>query len=348
MNSRILMVPPARSAASAALCLLAVGVALPATASAQNKRKDPSSKVYVTDVSGEAVIDTGEAIEDLAKRSVYTAQGAVIETKRPDQESDRSKFFSTMVYSNGTGAFFDADTRVEVRRFMQEPFTPNRTDMDVEPSISQTQAFVARGTVGLCTSKLVSGSNMGYQTPHGSVSIRGKKSVIEAGQNQTKISMLEGESTVKAGPQDMGGHVLKSGEQAIISRDPNGGPNRIEITRIPANEIAALDDKVAMACMAKKSVYFEVRERTVTDGQATGSNNNVGDQGNSGESGATDGGTTTSSSAGTPVTAFDGTTSGGSGIVIREIVPVEILPVELPVQFTVSPARLVTVTPPGS
>ncbi len=347
MNSRNFVLPPFTSVASAALGLVVVAALLPALALAQGKRKNPSSKVYVTDVSGEAVIDTGDAVEDLAKRSVYTAQGAVIETKRPEQESDRSKYFSTMVYSNGTGAFFDADTRVEVKRFMQEPFTPNRTDMDVEPSISQTQAFVARGTVGLCTSKLVSGSNMGYQTPHGSVNIRGKKSVIEAGQNQTKISMLEGESTVKAGPQDMGGHVLKSGEQAIISRDPNGGPNRIEISRIPANEMAALDDKVAMACMAKKSVYFEVRERSVTEGQVAGAGNNVGEQGNSGESGGAEGGTTTSSSAGTPVTAFDGTTSGGSGIVIREIVPVEILPIELPVQFTVSPARLVTVTPPG-
>lgn len=345
MNPLIFDRPSSRSVASTALCLVVAGMLVPLSASAQNKRKNPSSKVYVTDVSGEAVIDTGEAIEDLAKRSVYTAQGAVIETKRPEQDSDRSKYFSTMVYSNGTGAFFDADTRVEVKRFMQEPFTPNRTDMDVEPSISQTQAFVARGTVGLCTSKLVSGSNMGYQTPHGSVSIRGKKSVIEAGQNQTKISMLEGESTVKAGSQDMGGHVLKAGEQAIISRDPNGGPNRIEISRIPAAELPGLDDKVAMACMAKKTVYFEVRERTVTESQVAGTNNNVGDQGTTGESGAAEGGTTTTSSAGTPVTAFDGATSGGSGIVIREIVPVEILPVELPVQFTVSPARLVTTTP---
>jgi len=345
MNSRIPVLRSAAPAGSAALCLLAAGFLLPLSVSAQNKRKDPSSKVYVTDVSGEAVIDTGEAIEDLAKRSVYTAQGAVIETKRPEQDSDRSKYFSTMVYSNGTGAFFDADTRVEVKRFMQEPFTPNRTDMDVEPSISQTQAFVARGTVGLCTSKLVSGSNMGYQTPHGSVSIRGKKSVIQAGQNQTKISMLEGESTVKAGSQDMGGHVVKAGEQAIISRDPNGGPNRIEISRIPADEMSALDDKVAMACMAKKSVYFEVRERTVTEGQIAGTSSNVGDPS---DQGGTDGGTTTTTSGGTPVTAFDGATSGGSGTVIREIVPVAILPVELPVQFTVSPARIVTGTAPGT
>jgi hypothetical protein len=107
--------------------------------------------------------------------------------------------------------------------------------------------------------------------------------------------------------------------------------------------MAALDDKVAMACMAKRSVYFEVRERTVTENQAPGSNTETGEQNGGGTQG---GGTSTSSSSGTPVTAFDGTTSGGSGIVLREIVPVEILPITLPVEFTVSPARLVTITPP--
>ena len=117
-----------------------------ASAYAQAK-KNPASKVYVADLSGDAVIDTGENVEEVGKRSVYTAQGTIIETKKPLQESDRRKFFSTMVYSNGTGAFYDADTRVEMKHFVQEPFTPNRSDVEMEPSISQTQAFVARGKV---------------------------------------------------------------------------------------------------------------------------------------------------------------------------------------------------------
>jgi len=68
-----------------------------------------------------------------------------------------------------------------------------------------------------------------------------------------------------------------------------------------------MDDKVSMACMAKKTVYFEVAERKTTgDGAATG-----------------------------PVTAFD-----GKATTEQEIVPVEVVPADLPVQFTVSPARL--------
>lgn len=320
--------PTARAGACSAVSLLLVALLVPVDAAAQQgKRKNPASKVYVADVSGEALIDTGETIEDVSKRSVYTAQGTVIETKRPQSEADRSKYYSTMVYSNGTGAFFDADTRVELRRFQQEPFTPNRSDVEVEPSISQTQAFVPRGTVGLCTSKLVAGSSMTYQTPLGSVNIRGRKIVIEAQPDVTKISMLEGDSTVRGGPQDLGGHTLHAGEQALIRRGPPGQPNIVEVRPIPPAEAPQLDEKVAMACMAKKTVYFEVREKreNSSDGGADGADSPLG--GGSGSEGG-------------PVTAFDGSTSTNSPNV--EIVPVEVVPINLPVQFTVSPATIVT------
>lgn len=269
---------PARNTSHAFLILIAGILAVgPAFVQAQSSRKNPASKVYVADLSGDATIDTGEAIEDLTKRSVYTVQGAVIETQKAESEADRNKHFSTMVYSNGTGAFFDADTRVEVKRFVQEPFTPNRTDFDVEPSISQTQAFLSRGTVGLCNSKLVAGSNMTYNTPLGSVNIRGRKVVIEAGNELTKISMLEGESTVRGGAQDTGGHTLKVGEQALIRRSASGQANMVQIRPIPQEEMPKLDDQVAMACMAKKTVYFEVRERVVTTVGPAASTTEVGE-----------------------------------------------------------------------
>jgi hypothetical protein len=284
---------------------------LPLTAQAQAKRKGPpSSKIYVSDVSGEAMIDTGETVEDLSKRSVHTAQGAVIETKKPQNEQDRSKYFSTMVYSNGTGTFFDADTRVEMRRFVQEPFTPNRTDIDIEPSISQTHAFVARGAVGLCTSKLIAGSNMVYETRHGAVTIRGRKLVIETTGEYTKISMVEGDGTVRAGARDMGGHTVRAGEQAIIRPGAAGQPNTIEIVRIPQSEQPQIDERVSLACMAKRTVYFETR--AIADGEG--------------------------------VTAFDGDANGPAQTA-TEIVPVEIVPTNLPVEFTVSPA---TILPPGA
>lgn len=329
--------PSPRSASIAAFSAAGLLVALtfPTFASAQTKKKNPASKVYVSDVSGEAIIDTGESIEDLSKRSVYTAQGTVIETKRPDKPDDSNKYYSTMVYSNGTGAFFDADTRVEVRRFVQEPFTPNRSDVETEPSISQTSAFVSRGAVGLCTSKLVAGSNMNYQTPLGSVNIRGRKVVIEAKGGETKISMLEGDSTVRGGPQDLGGHTVHAGEQAIIRPGPPGQPNTVQITKIPQEEMSQLDDKVAMACMAKKTVYFDVREKKSGDTNSPDSDNTPNTPGDntSNNSGGGDG----------SVTVFDGN-SGTSSVTPREIVPIEVIPTTPNPNLVVSPASVPTPT----
>ncbi len=310
--------------------LVAGGVALaPASLHAQKKKSNPASKVYVTDVNGEAVIDTGDSIEDVSQHSVYSAEGTVIETKKAEDKADAKKAYSTMVYSNGTGAFFDQDTRVEVKRFVQEPFTPNRTDMDMEPSISQTQAFLARGAVGLCNSKLVAGSNMTYQTAQGSVNIRGRKVVIEATPQMTKISMLEGDSTVRAGATDMGGHTVHTGEQAIIRSNGEGRPASIEIVKIPESEAPLLDDKVAMACMAKKTVYFETKEKKDDSSRGPASSGKGGDDG----------------SAPAPVTAFNGKNDDKTPI--TEIVPVPVVPVNLPVELTLSASRVEPTPKPG-
>lgn len=312
--------------------LVVASALFPSVAHAQNKKKNPTSKVYVSDVQGEGQIDIGDqGIQDLQKKAVYNAQGTVIETKKAEREEDKDKVFSTMVYSNGTGAYFDQDTRVEVRKFLQEPFTPNRVDNEVEPSISQTQAFVARGTVGLCNSKQVAGSNMIYATAHGSVNIRGKKVVIEAGDGVTKISMIEGDSTVRAGTADMGGQTIHTGEQAIIRAGANGGPGSIQIQKIPQSESAKLDDKVASACMAKKTVYFEVKEKQSLDGNGPAGQNPAGEDG-----------------PGDAVTAFDNTTNNNtSSVSTGEIVAVPTQPAELP-RTAVSESTVSQPTRPGT
>ncbi|PTX94532.1 hypothetical protein [Opitutus sp. ER46] len=316
------MNPPFRHLA----CRLLIGVTLAlaclaATGQAQVKKKNPASKVFVSDVSGEAEIDTGDSVEDLSKRSVYTAQGSVIDTKRPKNNEDRSKYYSTMVYSNGTGAFFDADTRVEIRRFIQEPFVPTRTDNEVEPSISQTHAHVARGVVGLCASKLVAGSTMTYTTPHAAVNIHGRKLVIDVRPDQTRIAVLEGESTVRAGSMDMGGHTIRAGQEAIIRPGAPGQPNQIEIIKIPPAEAGGFDDKVSMACMAKRTVYFEVRGRQQNQGSSDGTIDAFNSEIN------------TPRVPGGPFVGADG-----------EIIAIPIVPPNLPVQHTVSPSSLITPT----
>lgn len=261
---------------------------------ADAKRKNPTSKLYIADVEGIASINTGEKIEDLHKKSVYSAEGVVLETM-PDARN-------AIVLSNGTGIAFDPDTRLEMKRFLQEPFSPNRTDLEAEPSISQTSAFLPRGAVGLCTSKLVAGSTMNYATRHANIAIRGRKVVIETTDNETIVSMIEGESTV-SGERMAGGQAIKAGEQAIITRKSNFEPPVIKIQPIPQDDMKRIGSKAALACMARKTVYFEVADRK-----------NQND---------TDG-------------VFDQTDSTGEQI----IVPVEVLPGTIPPPSTVSPYKI--------
>ncbi|MDB6170495.1 MAG: hypothetical protein JWM88_3359 [Verrucomicrobia bacterium] len=259
-------------------CVLAAALAVAPGLLAQSKRPNPRSKLFVASVAGESQINRGEKIEAMTLQSAYSAEGSIIETK--------PKATNALVYSNGTGIFFDADTRLEVTKFIQEPFTPNRNDLEIEPSVSQTDALLSRGTIGLCTGRLVAGSSMLYHTALGSVSMQSGKVVIESGDEESRISVLDGQGLVRVGALDLGGQVVNRGEQAIIHR----GANRITVQPIPANERSLLDEKVFAACTARKTVFFETRA------------------------------------------AEDGAAS--------EIVAVPVVPAELPVKVTVSPASL--------
>jgi hypothetical protein len=289
--------------------------------------KNPVGKMYVAILGGMAELAGDEQITDLKKKTAHPVNGSTLETKKsaPKENAagDDKADYSAMVFSNGTGMYVDPDTRLNVKKFEQEPFKPNRTDMDVEPSVSHTQTMLERGVVGLCTPKMSVGSTMSYQTPLGAVNIRGRRVVIESTDEYTRVAMIEGESTVRSGDGsalDLGGQVLKAGQQAFIRRGQPGVPPVVQIEDIPQSAMAALDDKVAMACIAKKSVYFEAVDRTVGDGTAGAADTLVAGAGDA----------TTDASG---VSAFDGPPE-------QVIIAVEVVPVKLPVEFTVSPARV--------
>lgn len=221
--------------------------------------KSPTSKLYIADLEGQSEIDTGERIEDIRSKSVHNAQGTVIETMADSNNS--------MVFSNGTGVFLDPETRMEVRRFVQEPFSPNRTDLEVEPSISQTYGCIPRGRVGICAPKMVADSSMVYATPHAAASIRGKKVVVQAGDFETTISSVEGEVTITGDGTGASGQTISDGQQAVIRRLP-GQPPSIEIGPIPDDQIATIEDKVTMACNARQTVYFDSVKKKSENGMA--------------------------------------------------------------------------------
>jgi len=234
--------------------LLALSGAL-TFAQTTSKRKSPTSKFYVAEVEGFAQVNTGEKIEDLTEKSVFDAEGTVIETK-PDSSN-------SLVMSNGVGINFAPDTKLIVKRFLQEPFQPNRTDLETEPSVSQTRTSLARGAVGICSGKLIAGSSMVYDTPHGSVNILSQntqKAAIEIGDDATIISLFEGAITLR-GDNMAGGEALQPGQQAVIRKRGINQPPEITITSIPPADQERLEDMVNSACQARKKVYFDTAER---------------------------------------------------------------------------------------
>src|ERR1019366_7859626 len=157
----------------------------------------PVGKIYVANMEGGAQIANGDRIEAVTTKSIFVAQGSAIETK--------PRGVLAIVFSNGTGVALDPETHIEVKRFTQEPFIASRTDLELEPSVSQTQVVVARGTLAVSTSKLAAGSVMNFITPLGAINLHGGKVVIEVESGRSKISLLEGEGTVSGGDLDLGG-----------------------------------------------------------------------------------------------------------------------------------------------
>jgi hypothetical protein len=234
------------------IAMLVVCVSLIGVAQAAGKRKNPTSKVFVAETKGEAQIDNGEKIEALSVKTAYSVEGSTIETK-----ADSS---NTLVFSNGTSIIVGPNSRLEVKKFLQEPFTPNRNDLDVEPSISQTVVKMMRGSVGLCTSRMVAGSSMTYQTPHGSISIRGHKVMVEVAENETVVTLLEGDVTVMGA--DVGSSQnLKPGQQAILRKAAPDQTTTVTVRSLSPEANSKTDDQVSLACIARRTVYFETADR---------------------------------------------------------------------------------------
>jgi hypothetical protein len=241
---------------SAAALLLSLGQAGLQAAPA---RKGPASKIYIADVEGRTIINNGERIEDLTTKTTIPAQGAIFESKAGST--------STMVFSNGTGFMLGERSQIEVKRFQQEPFVPNRSDNEVEPSVSSLLVYVSRGTVALCTSKLVAGSSMNFSTPQAYISIRGRRVLIETDETTTKVSLIEGDVTVRGGGViDMGGTNLQPGQQAVIRQGSPGSPAAVEVRSIPSEDRNRVENHVTTACMARGTVYFDVTAQQA-DGQ---------------------------------------------------------------------------------
>ena len=250
-----------------AMTVIAACFAVPAYAQRSlGKKKGPTSKLYMAEAVGETQIQNGDKIYTARQATAFDAPGTVIETK--------AGAHNALVYSNGTGMYVDENTRVEINRFVQEPFQPERgkqrLDTPLEPSVSQSSVHVSTGAVGVCTSQLVSGSSMNYSTPHGNVNIRGGKVSIETTDDATHIDLLDGDITVRgSGGRDVGGQILHPGERATITPSRTGGQPTISVGPIPQAAMKSVDERTETACNAKKTVTFDVIEKKSAEGLDT-------------------------------------------------------------------------------
>lgn len=245
------------------VCVAATVIVVPASLAQRqpDKPKGPVSKIYLAEVTGEIHIQNGERIYTARQSTAFDAPGSVIETKAEAR--------SALVFSNGTGMLVDQNSRVEINRFEQERFLPvgdRRLDGSHEPSVSQSNVVVRYGTLSFCTSQLISGSSMLYSTPLATINIRGGKAVIESTPTETIVDLLDGDVTVRAGSLDVGGHILRPGERAII-RAGSGAPEQlVTVQPIPRDALLIAERRIEVACNAKKTVTFELIERRAEEG----------------------------------------------------------------------------------
>ncbi len=80
------------------------------------------------------------------------------------------------------------------------------------------------------------------------------------------MDLLEGDITVRGGTQDVGGQILRPGERATVVPSPGNGAPTITIGPIPKEALAVADERVQVACNAKKTVTFDVIERKAQEG----------------------------------------------------------------------------------
>jgi hypothetical protein len=239
------------------LRIIFAGVLASAGASAQEQKANPAGKFYVADASGGVQVSNGSKIDQLTRKAVYKAEGTTIETE--------SNANASLVLSNSTGIHLDAATRLQIILFQQNAFRPNRTDLEEEPSVSQTRLLVEYGTIGLSTGKLTSESTLEIDTPDASIFIHGCQVLIKVVDGSTQISMIEGAATVRTGPTGAPTFV-KSGQGIQIREGSSGQPVSVVVENIPTGEVGGLlqvsDPDVEGAQAAQKLVYFNVQAPT--------------------------------------------------------------------------------------
>jgi hypothetical protein len=205
--------------------------------------QNPTSKAYMVSVEGQTsvIVDDSKILEPNNK-DVFNATGLVFRTE------DNSN--TAAVLSNGSGLYVDSNTNLKIKKFTQEPFSPNRMDPEVEPSLSQTDGFISHGRVAICTARIVAGSSMIYNTPEVGVRLRDNKVVISTNNGVTEIIAVTGQVSLDFNNNN--GQFLRAREKGTIK------DGKLIISKLNGREMQEAEKLTTMACQARQSVYFDI------------------------------------------------------------------------------------------
>ncbi|HUG09887.1 MAG TPA: hypothetical protein VMM36_02680 [Opitutaceae bacterium] len=205
-------------------------------------------KMFIVDVAGDAhLVDAGKVVTFEA--------GDTLQCKNIVLESGPESNM-TAVLSNNTGFYLGPNSRIELTRFEQAPFAADPSRIEDEPSISNIEGVIYSGTFAFCMANQVFGSTSKYSVLGADVSVRGKRIVTEATDTKTIFYVVEGEVTVKAGPDDQAGTVVQSNQQVSITPGVGGAFPVIAVSEIDPSAGDKLNNALSAACLARRAVFF--------------------------------------------------------------------------------------------
>lgn len=207
-----------------------------------------TGKLYVAEISGVVTAYSDGVIVKAEQTNAFNALGLMIRTGKNSWQAS--------VFSNGTGIFIDNSTHIEVLRFAQERFAPNRMDLTLEPSVSASDIFVSGGLLGACTSRLLSGSSVRFSTRQAVATVtKYARMAVRAEDHQSGFYLLEGDCAVSPrNGTDLGHRVmLQPGEMVTFREGEDAGL----IEPISPKRLAELEGRVSLAFRARMAVMFD-------------------------------------------------------------------------------------------
>jgi hypothetical protein len=239
-----------------------------ATPALKAQQPEFSPKAFVQFTEGERgdLLKQSDRVIALKEGQVINPQGATIKT---DEKSTVS-----LLLSNSTGLNIGSSTTVQVESFKQNYFEANRKDLDIEPSVSSSSLLLKSGVLGICRPTPYTGSTMHVKTSLGGLTVRGRRVLVAATDTGMLVWPVEGDATYTA--KEVGGRslIIETGKVLELQRndaqtDMYGIPGEFKALEGTGNKYRFVDpkslpgkvqDAVALACMARKRVVFEVNE----------------------------------------------------------------------------------------